>query len=178
MDISNDSNGARSGKDLPNYKPKYDKTITISPTNERPIECNISTSHMVTSSSTENNKCPLASSTEKLLSTNVITGIKKFAHHTPKCQRFCLGQRALIGGVKPGILRYIGETNISSGHWCGIELFDASGLHDGTVSGRKYFSCKPFHGILAPVDKVVPDFSIYSSLEKTFLHQSAKGVVQ
>ncbi|KAK7096765.1 hypothetical protein V1264_003830 [Littorina saxatilis] len=65
--------------------------------------------------------------------------------------------RILISGVKPGILRYVGNTHIAPGFWCGIELFDASGLHDGEVDGTRYFSCKPFRGIFAPADKVFPD---------------------
>ena len=77
----------------------------------------------------------------------------------PGAERLTVGGRILISGVKPGILRFVGKTHIAPGFWCGIELFDASGLHDGEVDGKRYFTCKPFRGIFAPLDKVFPDES-------------------
>lgn len=74
----------------------------------------------------------------------------------PGASHLKINGKVTIGGVKPGILRYVGKTHIAPGFWCGVELFDASGLHDGEVDGKRYFSCKPFHGIFAPLDKVVP----------------------
>ncbi|XP_076468280.1 uncharacterized protein LOC143299066 isoform X3 [Babylonia areolata] len=75
----------------------------------------------------------------------------------PGAEKLRVGERILISGVKPGILRFVGRTHIAPGFWCGIELHDASGLHDGEVDGQRYFTCKPFRGIFAPVDKVGPD---------------------
>nr|KAG5709305.1 hypothetical protein BaRGS_018057 [Batillaria attramentaria] len=75
----------------------------------------------------------------------------------PGSGSLAVGRRVLISGVKPGVLRYVGKTHIAPGYWCGVELFDASGLHDGEVDGKRYFSCKPFRGIFAPLDKVVLD---------------------
>ena len=45
-----------------------------------------------------------------------------------------------------GILKYCGPTDFASGHWAGIALDDAVGKNDGSVSGIRYFDCKPKHG--------------------------------
>ncbi|GIY60000.1 CAP-Gly domain-containing linker protein 4, partial [Caerostris extrusa] len=65
-----------------------------------------------------------------------------------------LGERVCISGVKQGILRYFGRTNFAQGNWCGVELDEPVGKNNGTVNGIVYFSCKPNHGIFAPVGKV------------------------
>ncbi|XP_076446026.1 uncharacterized protein LOC143283684 isoform X2 [Babylonia areolata] len=84
----------------------------------------------------------------------------------PGTEKLTVGKRILIGGVKPGILRFVGKTGLAPGVWCGIELFDSSGLHDGEVDGKRYFTCKPFRGIFAPLDKVVPDESYKSPVRE------------
>ncbi|XP_065931914.1 CAP-Gly domain-containing linker protein 1 isoform X5 [Magallana gigas] len=65
-----------------------------------------------------------------------------------------IGDKVCIGGIKLGALRYFGKTHIAAGLWCGIELFEPEGKHDGEVEGVRYFTCRPGHGIFAPVDKV------------------------
>ena len=67
---------------------------------------------------------------------------------------FAIGQRVCIAGVKPGILKYYGKTQFAEGDWCGIELDEKDGKHNGTVSGIEYFESKQGHGIFAPVEKV------------------------
>jgi len=67
---------------------------------------------------------------------------------------FTLGASVLVGGVKPGRLRYIGGVHFVAGQWCGIELDDADGLHDGVVDGVRYFTCRDNHGIFAPRHRV------------------------
>ncbi|PVD34428.1 hypothetical protein C0Q70_05701 [Pomacea canaliculata] len=51
----------------------------------------------------------------------------------PGASHLKINGKVTIGGVKPGILRYVGKTHIAPGFWCGVELFDASGLHDGEL---------------------------------------------
>ncbi|XP_059164316.1 uncharacterized protein LOC131947188 isoform X2 [Physella acuta] len=65
-----------------------------------------------------------------------------------------VGARVKIGGIKPGILRYLGTTHLAPGIFCGIELFDPDGNHDGEVNGHRYFTCAPNYGIFAPKEKV------------------------
>ena len=67
---------------------------------------------------------------------------------------FTLGACVLVGGVKPGRLRYVGGVHFVGGKWCGIELDDADGLHDGVVDGVRYFTCRDGHGIFAPRHRV------------------------
>ena len=55
-----------------------------------------------------------------------------------------------------GILRYYGEINLTSGLFCGVELDEPAGLNDGSVHGIRYFTCRPQHGIIAPVGIVRP----------------------
>jgi hypothetical protein len=55
---------------------------------------------------------------------------------------------------KVGILRYFGEIELTPGLFCGVELDEAVGLNDGSVQGVRYFTCRPQHGIIAPLDIV------------------------
>lgn len=50
-----------------------------------------------------------------------------------------------------GILRYFGEIEPTSGVFCGVELDEPVGRHDGSVQGIRYFTCRQQHGIFAPV---------------------------
>ncbi|GFO09321.1 Cap-gly domain-containing linker protein 1, partial [Plakobranchus ocellatus] len=75
-----------------------------------------------------------------------------------------VGARVKIGGVKPGILRYLGTTHLAPGIFCGIELLEADGNHDGEVNGHRYFYCPPNCGIFAPKEKVCLDASVSSRL--------------
>ena len=67
---------------------------------------------------------------------------------------FTLGAGVLVGGVKPGRLRYVGGVHFVAGLWCGVELEDPDGLHDGVVDGVRYFTCREGHGIFAPHHRV------------------------
>eukprot|EP00124_Ichthyophonus_hoferi_P003205 Ihof_evm6s264 gene=Ihof_evmTU6s264 len=48
-------------------------------------------------------------------------------------------------GSKTGILRYLGTTQFSAGHWAGVELMGPQGRNDGSVQGIRYFKCAPNH---------------------------------
>uniref|UniRef100_A0A2C9K6P3 CAP-Gly domain-containing protein n=1 Tax=Biomphalaria glabrata TaxID=6526 RepID=A0A2C9K6P3_BIOGL len=54
-----------------------------------------------------------------------------------------VNDRVLVSGSKPGILRYIGETDFAKGIWAGVELDEPLGKNDGAVAGKRYFDCKP-----------------------------------
>lgn len=58
-----------------------------------------------------------------------------------------VGDRIIVSsgfGSRPGILRYLGETQFASGNWCGVELDEPSGKNDGSVDGVRFvtFSVK------------------------------------
>lgn len=53
-----------------------------------------------------------------------------------------------------GILRYIGPINFADGIWLGVELRKPRGRHDGSVAGKRYFTCRPGHGLLVRPSRV------------------------
>ncbi|XP_070710515.1 dynactin subunit 1-like isoform X2 [Pempheris klunzingeri] len=53
----------------------------------------------------------------------------------------------VIGKGQRGTVAYIGATLFASGKWVGVILNDAKGKNDGTVQGKRYFTCEDNHGI-------------------------------
>uniref|UniRef100_A0A8D2MPM8 Dynactin subunit 1 n=1 Tax=Zonotrichia albicollis TaxID=44394 RepID=A0A8D2MPM8_ZONAL len=51
-----------------------------------------------------------------------------------------------LGGHR-GTVAYVGATLFATGKWVGVILDEAKGKNDGTVQGRKYFTCEENHGI-------------------------------
>ncbi|CAF0744396.1 unnamed protein product [Adineta ricciae] len=66
-----------------------------------------------------------------------------------------VGSRVLVNGLKGGILRYIGTVQFAQGIFCGVELDQPDGKHDGEVKDIRYFQCALNHGVFVPQDKVV-----------------------
>ncbi|XP_032294761.1 restin homolog isoform X12 [Drosophila virilis] len=82
-----------------------------------------------------------------------------------------VGDRVIVSsgfGSRPGILRYLGETQFAPGNWCGVELDEPSGKNDGAVDGIRYFECKPKFGVFVPIAKV----SLSPSTKKTRLSRA------
>ncbi|XP_041347647.1 CAP-Gly domain-containing linker protein 1-like isoform X3 [Gigantopelta aegis] len=65
-----------------------------------------------------------------------------------------VGDRVLVSGTKPGVLRFIGPADFAKGDWAGVELDDAQGKNDGAVAGKRYFECPAHYGLFAPLHKV------------------------
>lgn len=86
-----------------------------------------------------------------------------------------IGDRVCIGGIKFGTLLYYGTTHITGGLWCGIELDDPEGRHDGQVEGVQYFHCRLGHGIFAPAERVS---LVEKQRPKTIPKPLSKRVVQ
>jgi len=53
-----------------------------------------------------------------------------------------------------GVVRYMGQVRFAKGLWAGVELVEKMGMHDGQVGGKRYFRCKPKHGIFVDVANV------------------------
>ncbi|XP_077434791.1 CAP-Gly domain-containing linker protein 4 isoform X2 [Vanacampus margaritifer] len=51
-------------------------------------------------------------------------------------------------------IRYMGTTDFAPGLWLGLELRGPKGKNDGSVGGRRYFSCRPGHGVLVRPSRV------------------------
>ncbi|XP_062829232.1 CAP-Gly domain-containing linker protein 4 isoform X2 [Anolis carolinensis] len=63
-------------------------------------------------------------------------------------------QVLLTSSSEMGTIRYIGPTNFAPGIWLGLELRSAKGKNDGAVGDKRYFSCKPNHGVLVRPSRV------------------------
>ncbi|KAI8806230.1 dynein associated protein-domain-containing protein [Cladochytrium replicatum] len=46
-----------------------------------------------------------------------------------------------------GTVRFVGTTAFAAGKWIGVELDTPTGKNDGTVTGKRYFDCKPNYGL-------------------------------
>ncbi|XP_036920771.1 dynactin subunit 1 isoform X9 [Sturnira hondurensis] len=53
----------------------------------------------------------------------------------------------VIGKGHRGTVAYVGATLFATGKWVGVILDEAKGKNDGTVQGKKYFTCDEGHGI-------------------------------
>ncbi|XP_039641152.1 dynactin subunit 1 isoform X5 [Perca fluviatilis] len=53
----------------------------------------------------------------------------------------------VIGKGQHGTVAYIGNTLFASGKWVGVILDEAKGKNDGTVQGKRYFTCEENRGI-------------------------------
>ncbi|CAJ1086747.1 dynactin subunit 1-like isoform X11 [Xyrichtys novacula] len=53
----------------------------------------------------------------------------------------------VIGKGQRGTVAYIGATLFASGKWVGVILNEPKGKNDGTVQGKRYFTCEENHGI-------------------------------
>ncbi|KRY47433.1 CAP-Gly domain-containing linker protein 1 [Trichinella britovi] len=65
-----------------------------------------------------------------------------------------IGNRVRVAGEKAGSLRYIGTVQGREGFYCGIELDEPIGSHDGALNGIRYFQTNPNRAIFAPLDRV------------------------
>jgi len=75
-------------------------------------------------------------------------------HGASLSDSFHIGDRVLVGGTKPGVIVFIGETHFSTGEWAGVKLDGPVGKNDGSVAGRRYFTCEVNHGIFARQSKL------------------------
>ncbi|GFR17378.1 CAP-Gly domain-containing linker protein 2 [Trichonephila clavata] len=73
------------------------------------------------------------------------------------CSRLRLGERVVVSsttGDKSGILKFLGTTDFAKGEWAGICLDEPVGKNDGSVAGKRYFTCQMKYGLFAPLHKV------------------------
>ncbi|KCV68879.1 hypothetical protein H696_04297 [Fonticula alba] len=66
-----------------------------------------------------------------------------------------VGDRVLVNDRR-GIVRFAGPIDGLSGIWVGIELDGPVGKNDGTVKGKRYFTCAPNHGLFVRPTAVTP----------------------
>ncbi|XP_038135050.1 dynactin subunit 1-like isoform X3 [Cyprinodon tularosa] len=73
----------------------------------------------------------------------------------------------VTGKGQRGTVAYIGATLFASGKWVGIILDEPKGKNDGTVQGKRYFTCEENHGIFVRSSQiqVIDDGSAATSPE-------------
>ena len=69
-------------------------------------------------------------------------------------QELHIGDRVVVSGSKYGTLKYIGKIHVAEGTWCGIQLDEPLGKNDGSVSGKRYFTCQQRYGLFSPLARV------------------------
>ncbi|XP_074548280.1 CAP-Gly domain-containing linker protein 4 [Halichoeres trimaculatus] len=77
---------------------------------------------------------------------------------SPGCDgQVCLhvGMQVLLTSANEmAFIRYLGTADFAPGLWLGLELRSAKGKNDGSVGGRRYFSCRAGHGVLVRPSRV------------------------
>ena len=74
-----------------------------------------------------------------------------------------IGDKVLVNS-NIGTLRYIGETAFAEGVWLGVELAEPAGKNNGSVDGKKYFTCPEQRGIFVRPNKATRHGVLCSSL--------------
>lgn len=69
--------------------------------------------------------------------------------------RLHVGMQVLLSSANEmASIRYLGAADFAPGLWLGLELRSPKGKNDGSVGGRRYFSCRPGHGVLVRPSRV------------------------
>uniref|UniRef100_A0A671VSC1 Dynactin subunit 1 n=1 Tax=Sparus aurata TaxID=8175 RepID=A0A671VSC1_SPAAU len=72
---------------------------------------------------------------------------------------------------------YIGATLFASGKWVGVILNEAKGKNDGTVQGKKYFTCEENHGIFVRQSQVdIPETPKTTKQEEESMRAQVKDL--
>ncbi|RZC53107.1 hypothetical protein C5167_011967 [Papaver somniferum] len=72
------------------------------------------------------------------------------------CANIKVGDRCEVEpGEKRGVVKFVGRAeNIAPGFWIGVQYDEPLGKHDGTVRGKRYFTCPSLHGAMVRPEKV------------------------
>uniref|UniRef100_H3CU30 CAP-Gly domain containing linker protein family member 4 n=1 Tax=Tetraodon nigroviridis TaxID=99883 RepID=H3CU30_TETNG len=69
--------------------------------------------------------------------------------------RLHVGMQVLLSSANEmASIRYLGTADFAPGIWLGLELRSPKGKNDGSVGGRRYFSCRAGHGVLVRPSRV------------------------
>ncbi|XP_037603444.1 CAP-Gly domain-containing linker protein 4-like isoform X1 [Sebastes umbrosus] len=87
-----------------------------------------------------------------------VTGSTAGSSPTPGSDgQVCLhvGIQVLLSSANDmAFIRYLGTADFAPGLWLGLELRSPKGKNDGSVGGRRYFTCRPGHGVLVRPSRV------------------------
>ncbi|XP_068437172.1 CAP-Gly domain-containing linker protein 4 isoform X2 [Clinocottus analis] len=66
-----------------------------------------------------------------------------------------VGMQVLLSSANDmAFIRYLGTADFAPGLWLGLELRSPKGKNDGSVGGRRYFTCRLGHGVLVRPSRV------------------------
>jgi tubulin-specific chaperone B len=65
-----------------------------------------------------------------------------------------IGSRCRLIGDRRGEVVWIGPPDFAKGWWVGIKLDEPSGKNDGTVKGKRYFTCDDKFGIFVKAEEI------------------------
>ncbi|XP_040917068.1 CAP-Gly domain-containing linker protein 4-like isoform X2 [Toxotes jaculatrix] len=69
--------------------------------------------------------------------------------------RLHVGMQVLLNSANEmAFIRYLGTADFAPGLWLGLELRSPKGKNDGSVGSRRYFTCRPGHGVLVRPSRV------------------------
>ncbi|GBG27735.1 Protein kinase, putative [Hondaea fermentalgiana] len=77
---------------------------------------------------------------------------------TPPLEPIRVGKRVHLVSKRLadcGVVRFMGRTGFARGIWVGIELDEPLGKNDGTVKGKRYFTCAESHGVFVQPQNVL-----------------------
>jgi tubulin-folding cofactor B len=71
-------------------------------------------------------------------------------------ENLTVGKRCEVGpGARRGEVRFVGEAEVlGEGVWVGVALDEPMGKNDGTVKGKRFFTCPANHGVMVRPEKV------------------------
>lgn len=81
-----------------------------------------------------------------------------------RVKRLKVGDRAVLNMGKEtnieqaGIVRWVGsldEMVVPPEKFVGVQLDEPVGEHDGVFKRKRFFTCRPSHGVLVPIDHVI-----------------------
>jgi len=86
--------------------------------------------------------------------TSTTTHVKTISAEPSASQELHVGDQVVVSGTKYGVLKYLGKIHVAEGIWCGIQLDEPLGKNDGSVSGKRYFTCQQRYGLFSPLTRV------------------------
>nr|XP_006816774.1 PREDICTED: CAP-Gly domain-containing linker protein 1-like [Saccoglossus kowalevskii] len=89
------------------------------------------------------------------LAKNLVSSGRSSPSDSDQLDDYIIGDRVLVGGTKPGIIQFLGETRFAAGQWAGVVLDEPVGKNDGSVAGVRYFQCEPKKGVFSKVSKLI-----------------------
>lgn len=65
-----------------------------------------------------------------------------------------LRARCRVTNLGLGEILFVGQTSFAAGTWVGVYLDEPRGKNDGSVQGKRYFSCEPYYGVFVRPSQV------------------------